>query len=106
MDQPNPVLITGLKQELPHLTDRQFTILKYIYTYYSNHRYYPTQREIAKGTKISSTNCGPYIEPLVKKGYLERRTLTRGRNLSFTPLGLEKLKIEGVIKEHSAKGSK
>jgi DNA-binding MarR family transcriptional regulator len=106
MDQTNPVLTSGLKQELPHLTDRQFTILKFIYNYFATNRYYPTQREIAKGTKISSTNCGPYIEPLVKKGYLERRTLTRGRNLSFTPLGLEKLKVEGVIKERLAKGSK
>jgi DNA-binding MarR family transcriptional regulator len=97
---------SDLKPELPHLTDRQFTILKFIYNFFAKHRYYPTQREIAVGTKISSTNCGPYIEPLVKKGYLERRTLTRGRNLSFTPLGLEKLRTEGVIKGPSAKGSK
>jgi DNA-binding MarR family transcriptional regulator len=100
MDQSAHPLISSLKPELPHLTERQFSILKYIYTYFANNRYYPTQREIAKGTKISSTNCGPYIEPLVKKGYLERRSQIRGRNLSFTALGLEKLKAEGVIKDN------
>lgn len=92
-------LVSAMPQEMPPLTKRQFQILSFHYQFYVTHRFYPTQREIAKGVDLSTNNCGAYLQPLVRKGYLERRTLTRGRNLALTPLGLELLKLKGVIKD-------
>jgi DNA-binding MarR family transcriptional regulator len=101
MDSTFTILDT-MPPEMPRLTARQLQILKFLFSYYTQNRYYPTQREIAKGVKLSTNNCGAYIDPLIRKGYLERRSLSKGRNLAFTALGLERLKMEGVTKDKPA----
>jgi len=57
---------------LPPLTDKQEECLIYLFSYFTEHRYYPTQREIARQMHLKSNSATIFIEPLIKKGYVER----------------------------------
>jgi DNA-binding MarR family transcriptional regulator len=81
-----------LPERLPTLTNKQARTLEYIYRFYIEHRDYPTHREIAEALKIKSTNAMPFVNPLIKKGYLKRVNGPR-RNMRLTTQALEKLKL-------------
>ncbi|MFC3125124.1 LexA family protein [Pseudoroseomonas globiformis] len=76
--------------ELPHLTPRQREVLAWICRYWSSQRHAPTQREIAEGMGTSGHTAAPLVEPLLKKGYLQR-TEAAVRNLRPTPRAFAKL---------------
>jgi DNA-binding MarR family transcriptional regulator len=80
---------------LPPLTERQAKCLEYILNFFVEHRYYPTQREIADAMNIRSATAEMYLEPLELKGYLKREP-GRHRNIRLTDGALEKLRLMGV----------
>jgi DNA-binding MarR family transcriptional regulator len=84
--------VDQLPEPLPMLTDKQARTLEYIFNFYIAHRDYPTHREIAAALKIKSSNAMPFVNPLIKKGYLERIDGPR-RNIRLTSQALEKLKL-------------
>lgn len=79
----------------PRLTERQEQVLLAIGRHYAAHGDYPTQRELAVAMGVKSTNAGPLIRPLVKKGYAARESGS-WRNLRLTALGVSQLKELGV----------
>jgi DNA-binding MarR family transcriptional regulator len=79
-------------QQLPFLTDKQTSVLKFLYSYMSEYRYMPTRREVAKFLELKSDNATAYLAPLEKKGYLKRSGHTR-RNLELTDIAYEKLNL-------------
>jgi DNA-binding MarR family transcriptional regulator len=81
---------------LPLLTDKQARCLSYIYNFFVVNRDYPTHREIAEAMRLHSTNALPYLEPLVRKGYL-LRSINSKRNIRLTEQAWEKLKLMGLI---------
>ena len=83
-----------LKAALPPLPKRQEQLLRFIYGYYSTHRYFPTHKECAEAMGVAG--AVQYLEPLIKKGYLARRASGVHRNLQITQTGLEKLELLGV----------
>ena len=82
-------------KSLPPLTERQAECLVYLYNYFLEHRYYPTQREIVKKMNLKTNSAATFIEPLRKKGYLEKEPGKR-RNISLTHMAIEKLKFMGI----------
>ncbi len=80
---------------LPPLTEKQGKCLEYILNYFIEHRYYPTQREVARAMKIASTNAEVHIEPLERKGYLVRDSGKR-RNIRLTQEALKRLELNGI----------
>ncbi len=81
-----------LAEPLPLLTEKQARCLSFIYDFFSRERDYPTHREIAVGLNIQSTNVQPYLEPLIKKGYLKRKEDAK-RNIRLTKRALEKIEL-------------
>lgn len=86
---------------LPPLTERQEECLVFLFNYFTEHRYYPTQREIANYMKLKSNSAAIFIEPLLKKGYLEKEP-GKNRNIQITKTGLLKLKL--IEREKNIKG--
>ncbi len=84
---------------LPPLTDRQAECLMYLLTYFSEFRYYPTQREIAKKMKLKTNSAATFLEPLRKKGYLEKEP-GRNRNIRLTNLAIHKLRLMNNSKKN------
>lgn len=82
-------------QVLPPLTEKQAECLKYLVGYFLERRYYPTQREVAAAMRLSSSTAESYLEPLERKGYLEREPRRR-RNIRLTNAAVEKLELMGV----------
>lgn len=82
---------------LPPLTDRQFDLLRYIWRYWLDKKYTPTQREMCQYLGIASTNAGPHLNALERKGYV-RRAQGR-RNIRITRAGAEKLTMMGETKD-------
>jgi DNA-binding MarR family transcriptional regulator len=82
-------------RSLPPLTERQAECLIYLYNYFIEHRYYPTQREIANKMNLKTNSAATFVEPLRKKGYLEKEPGKR-RNIDLTHRALEKLKLMGM----------
>lgn len=83
-------------EDLPHLpplTDRQAELLRFIWHYWLENRYTPTQREMCQHLDIASTNAGPHLNALERKGYV-RRAQGR-RNIRITREGAEKLAMLG-----------
>lgn len=70
-------------EELPKLTDRQAQALVYILDFFSENRHAPTHREINRAMGTAATTAAPFVEPLVKKGYLVRNDGVR-RNIKPT----------------------
>jgi DNA-binding MarR family transcriptional regulator len=83
-------------RSLPPLTERQAECLIYLYNYFIEHRYYPTQREIVKKMNLKTNSAATFIEPLCKKGYLEKEPGKR-RNIDLTHMAIEKLKFMGMV---------
>ena len=79
---------------LPPLTEKQAECLKYVTRYFIERRYYPTQREVAAAMNLSSSTAESYLEPLERKGYLEREPRRR-RNIRLTNAAVEKLELMG-----------
>jgi repressor LexA len=69
------------------LSERQVKILEFIDTYFQEHNYPPTIREIGKAVGISSTSVVKYnLERLQEKEKLERsKEVSRGLRLIKTP---------------------
>lgn len=87
---------TGLDSTiLPPLTEKQRKCLEFILRFFLRHRFYPTHREIAKAMSIRSTTAEMYLEPLEKKGYIERKAGAH-RKIRITPEALERLKLDGL----------
>src|SRR3989339_849302 len=70
-------------RSLPPLTERQAECLVFLFSYFSEYRYYPTQREIAKKMSLKTNSAATFLEPLLKKGYLEKEP-SRNRNIHLT----------------------
>ena len=85
---------------LPHVTEKQAKCLRFIYDYLLEHRYYPTQREVAKAMEVRSSTAEMFIRPLEDKGYLTRERgeddRRKQRNIRLTPDALERLGMMGV----------
>lgn len=92
---PRPALAPGALKVLPPLTENQGRCLEFILNFFAEHRYYPTQREMAEAMSIKSNTAEMYVAPLVKKGYLQREP-GRQRNIRLTGDALERLRIMGV----------
>jgi DNA-binding MarR family transcriptional regulator len=90
-----PALAPGALKVLPPLTKNQGRCLEFILNFFAEHRYYPTQREIAKAMDIKSNTAEMYVAPLVQKGYLQREP-GRQRNIRLTGEALERLRMMGV----------
>lgn len=90
---------TGLDSTvLPPLTEKQRKCLEFILRFFLRHRFYPTHREIAEAMSIRSTTAEMYLEPLEKKGYIERKAGVH-RKIRLTPEALERLKLDGEAGE-------
>jgi DNA-binding MarR family transcriptional regulator len=88
---------------LPPLTENQILCLKFILEYFREHRYYPTQREVATAMNLRRSTAEFYLEPLRRKGYLARKIKRQRRNIRLTPKARQKLGLEGVeVKRHPA----
>jgi DNA-binding MarR family transcriptional regulator len=88
---------TASLKVLPALSKKQRDCLIFIFNYYSEHRHFPTHREIAEAMGSSSTTAAMYLDPLVEKGYLRRVGKGKvARNIRVTNDGLERLRLLGV----------
>src|SRR5215216_2799106 len=83
--------VGGAPIVLPPLSPKQAECLKYIHDYFLEHRYYPTQREVADAMKLQSSTAETYFEPLRRKGYLQRKVRGQRRNIRLTPKARQKL---------------
>jgi len=93
--QSNEIIFVQNEEDLiplPPLTVRQTECLLFIFNYFTEHRYYPTQREIAKQMNLKTNSAAIYIEPLLKKGYVEKEP-GKSRNIHITKAGLMKLRL-------------
>lgn len=81
---------------LPPLTKRQAECLEYIVDYFLKHGVYPTQKEIITAMKFKSTTAEMYLEPLRRKGYLQRKIRGQSRNIRTTPKGREAFESKGI----------
>jgi len=88
-----------LGTEMPPLSPRQEEILRFMGTFFLEHRYYPTQAEIMQAIGVKSRAAMGYVSPMILKGYLTNQDTpgVRGRTLRFTQLGLEKLERMGIV---------
>ena len=82
--------------QLPILTDRQLSLLTYLYKYLNENRYMPTRREIAQHLDLNSDNSTPYVNALIKKGYLQKTGERARRNIVLTEAAYEKLSLENL----------
>jgi DNA-binding MarR family transcriptional regulator len=81
---------------LPPLTEKQGQCLKFILEYFIEHRYYPTQREVATAMNLQSSTAESYLEPLRRKGYLARKVKQQRRNIRLTSKARQKLGLEDL----------
>jgi SOS-response transcriptional repressor LexA len=80
---------------LPALTAKQSRCLLYIFNYYSEHRHFPTHKEITQAMGSRSRTAAMYLDPLIEKGYLMRGSRA-SRNIRITTDGVERLRLMGV----------
>lgn len=81
---------------LPPLTEKQAQCLKFILEFFVQHRYYPTQREVATAMDLQSSTAESYLEPLRRKGYIARKVKRQRRNIRLTSKARQKLGLEKV----------
>ena len=86
----------GLKT-YPPLSPRQQQLLKFMWKYWADKGYWPTQREMCEALGLKSTNAGPYLRPLADKGYIQKAAERRGWMIST--MGVEKLERLGTVGE-------
>jgi DNA-binding MarR family transcriptional regulator len=77
---------------LPRLTERQAECLHYLFTYFSENHYYPTQREITAQMNLKTNSAATFLDPLLKKGYITKIP-SKNRNIKLTRSALLKLKL-------------
>ncbi len=87
---------------MKQLTRRQQNILEFIETFYDEHRFPPTIREIQDGLKISSTSVVDYnLNVLEQRNEIRRnRNISRGielTNRDETPTNVVKIPLVGQI---------
>jgi SOS-response transcriptional repressor LexA len=80
---------------MPALTKNQAKCLEFIFNFYSEHKHFPTHREINVAMGSAASTAAMYLDPLVEKGYLTRAP-ERGRNIRITVDGLERLRLMGL----------
>lgn len=85
--------VRGSLAVLPQLTDKQTRCLRFIHEYFTEHRYYPTQREVARAMNLQSSTAELYLEPLRRKGYLQRKVRRQRRNIRLTTKARQKLEL-------------
>jgi DNA-binding MarR family transcriptional regulator len=83
-------------RHLPPLTEKQAKCLTFIAGYFSEHGIYPTQREIIDAMGFTSTTAEMYLEPLRRKGYLQRKARGRSRNIRTTPMAREVIENDSI----------
>lgn len=88
-------LISAPLKVLPPITEKQAKCLQFIWDYYRENMYYPTQREVASAMNVQSNTAEMYLQPLTQKGYLQREP-RKQRNIRLTSNALEKLSMMGV----------
>lgn len=97
---PMTIPVADPLKVLPPVTDRQAKCLKFIFEYLVEHRYYPTQREVAEAMNVRSSTAEMFIKPLEDKGYLTRERgkddKRKQRNIRLTSEALEKLRMLGA----------
>ncbi len=81
-----------LQNPITPLSSRQKQVLVFMFSFFSEHNYYPTQAEILADLGLRGRSAQPYIDALVKKGYCEKISMVRGRNTKITELGLKYLR--------------
>src|SRR5215204_1997197 len=83
---------------LPALTTKQSECLLFIFNFYTQHKHFPTHRQITQAMGSCSKTAAMYIDPLVEKGYLTRvgDNKKESRNIRITVDGVERLKLMGV----------
>lgn len=62
----------------------------------NENRYMPTRKEISQHLQINSDNCTPYVDALVKKGYVRKTGDRTRRNILLTERAYEKLSFEDL----------
>lgn len=98
----NMDLTPDILKPLPPLTEKQGKCLEFILNFFAEHRYYPTQREMAEAMGIKSNTAEMYLKPLQEKGYIQRQPGKKGkgkgprRNIRLTNNALERLQKMGV----------
>lgn len=90
----NTVVAPGSLVVLPPLTEKQAQCLRFIHEYFAEHRYYPTQREVAEAMNLQSSTAETFLEPLRRKGYLHRKVRRQRRNIRLTPKARQKLELK------------
>jgi predicted transcriptional regulator len=86
----------GALKALPPLTEKQAECLKFVLNYFIEHKFYPTQREVAAAMNINSKTADSYFVPLIRKGYLKKERPGSRRNIELTSIGVKKLEMMGV----------
>jgi SOS-response transcriptional repressor LexA len=90
-----PVSEAAPLKVLPALTEKQSECLLFIFNFYSEHRHFPTHKEITRAMGSQSRTAAMYIDPLVEKGYLTRGG-REARNIRITVDGVERLRMMGA----------
>jgi len=101
MDKWNTTLVPAqvpdrLPEELPPLTEKQQKVFVFLFDFFCENRFYPTQREIMQHFGIKGSTAAAYLGPLTFKGYVEK-TSAAGRNLKISERGMEFLKKIGRV---------
>ncbi len=81
-----------------NLSDRQVRMLEFIRSYFEEHFYPPTIREIGKAVGIPSTSVVKYnLERLQEKGFIERSSeVSRGLRLKDSGLHMVRQSAPGA----------
>jgi DNA-binding MarR family transcriptional regulator len=87
----------GILEPAPQLTSRQIAVLRFIWSFLQDSETYPTHREIAEGIGARSTNVGPWLNSLVRKGVLAKKDGGVARNIRLTTAGVRALQRAGAI---------
>ena len=92
MDQPHKISIPVM----PPMTDRQRALLVFCARYWAEKQYLPSHLEMRDFLGIKSNNATPYVNALVRKGYLIREAgLGKQRNLKLTLAAIMQLEAMG-----------
>jgi DNA-binding MarR family transcriptional regulator len=90
-------LQNGLLQPKIQLTERQAQLLIFIWRYFLEHQRYPSHREITAALGSTSSNAGPWIDGLARKGVIAK--VDGRRNIRITDQGVTTLIDLGVVRQ-------
>lgn len=83
--------LSRLQNPVTPLSSRQKQVLIFMFSFFSSHNFYPTQAEILRELGLRGRSAQPYLDALVKKGYVEKISMVKGRNSRITSQGLKYL---------------